>query len=94
MDNTEQIESKSRERMQVAAFHAIYKRFRLADKKRSVEEDFAEAITLTSDEAMRNADPKLIEQWQFFYDTKAKKKKDENIDFFGKRDLTAENEVV
>lgn len=49
--------------MQVAAFHAIYKRFRRAEKPRSKEEDFAEAVVLTCDEAMINVDHALVEQW-------------------------------
>lgn len=67
--------------MQISAFHAIYKRFRHAEKPRTVEEDFVEAIVLTSDDAMKNTDPLLIEQWQFFYDQKThpKSRNSENI---------------
>lgn len=64
----------SHERMQVAAFHAIYKRFRKAEKLRMKEEDFAEAIVMTSDEAMSKADPVLISQWMAQYDGTRRKK--------------------
>ena len=56
--------------MQVAAFHAIYRRFRRADKQRSREEDFVEAICLTCDDAVKNAPDDLVEQWEVLYDRK------------------------
>lgn len=56
--------------MQVAAFHTIYKTLRKRDsgyqerkKHSSLEKDFCEAIVVTSDDRMENADPALIEQW-------------------------------
>ena len=45
-----------------------------------IEEDFVEAIVLTSDDAMKNADPLLIEQWLFFYDKKNHPKSRNNLD--------------
>lgn len=63
----------SQGRMQVAAFHAVYKRFRRAEKRRTREEDFAEAIVMTSDEALAKADPALIEQWGTLYDVKGRR---------------------
>jgi len=64
------------DRMQVSAFHAIYKRFRRADKLRSKEEDFAAAIVLTCDEAMAKADPALVKDWIDTYDRTRRKKVD------------------
>jgi len=55
----------AQERMQVTAFHAIYRRLRRADQehRKSREEDFVEAILATSDEVVAKADPVLMEQW-------------------------------
>ena len=54
-----------RERMQVVAFHTIYKRLRRVDveHRRTREEDFVEALLATSDEAVAGADPVLVERW-------------------------------
>ena len=79
-----------KDRMQVAAFHSIYKSLRRRDscyqnriKARSREEDFCEAIVLTCDDVMKHADPVLIKQWLAKFDNKGsrngmKYKKKEN----------------
>lgn len=67
-----------KDRMQVAAFHAIYNRFRKADKPRLKEMDLAEAIVLTSDDAMANTDPALAQQWLALYDGKSRRGKGTN----------------
>ena len=69
------------DRMQVAAFHTIYKMLRKRDsgyqerkKHRSLEEDFCEAIVVTSDDRMEDTDPVLIEQWLQTYCVRKPKK--------------------
>ena len=79
----------NKERMQVAAFHTIYKTLRRQDsgyqerkKHQSREEDFCEAIVVTSDDRMKDTDPLLIEQWLATYDKKgsrAKKRQEETL---------------
>ncbi|KKL88838.1 hypothetical protein LCGC14_1920740 [marine sediment metagenome] len=63
-----------KERMQLAAFHAIYKRFRRAEKRRCREEDFAEAMVLTSDDVMHDVDPELVSQWLREYDKRGRRR--------------------
>jgi chorismate mutase len=53
------------ERMQVAAFHAIYKRARKRpiESRNAREEDFVEALMATCDDRMAAVDPELVAQW-------------------------------
>ena len=62
----------AKDRLQVAAFHSIYRMLRRSDAefRRSREEDFVKAIVMTSDEALRDADPVLIEKWLTEYGEK------------------------
>lgn len=64
-------------RLQVSAFHALYKCLRRAEKPRSRLEDFVEAIVKTSDEAMANTDPELVRQWCEEFDHKGARGKKE-----------------
>ncbi|KKL22872.1 hypothetical protein LCGC14_2431070 [marine sediment metagenome] len=63
-----------KERMQITAFHAIYKRFRRAEKRRSREEDFAEALVMTSDDVMQDLYPELVSQWLQEYDKRGRRR--------------------
>ncbi len=75
------------DRMQVAAFHTIYKTLRRQDagyqqrtKARSCEEDFCEAIVVTCDERMKDADHALISQWLARFDKKGSRSKKQSLD--------------
>ncbi len=67
--------TRARDRMQVAAFHSIYRRMRRAEKRRSKEEDFAEALVCTSDDALAGVDKDMVEQWIKQYDARNARKR-------------------
>lgn len=65
----------SKDRLQVTAFHSIYRQLRRTEndkhfglKRKSREEDFVEAIVLTSDDAFKDADPALVSRWEIEFD--------------------------
>ena len=66
-----------KDRMQVAAFHTIYRALRRTDtgyqdryKYRTREEDFCEAIAVTSDDRLKDADPAFVKLWLSTFDNK------------------------
>lgn len=69
---------KPKDRLQVTAFHAIYRKLRRADPqfRKSREEDFVTAILATSDHAFRKADKKLAQQWINTYGSKKDRKEE------------------